>query len=94
MLTKASQGTVFESAGLVRAAVGLEAHFLLLPPKHPKVATGLNHLALLYRATNRRGEAEPLVKRALAIDEKSFGPEHPNVRIVASNLAACRAANG
>jgi hypothetical protein len=25
--------------------------------------------------------AEPLYRRALAIDEKSFGPDHPNVAI-------------
>jgi len=29
--------------------------------------------------TNRLGEAEPLMKRALTIDEKSYGPEHPKV---------------
>ena len=31
--------------------------------------------------------AEPLYKRALAIDEKTFGPEDPNVGISMSNLA-------
>jgi hypothetical protein len=33
------------------------------------------------RATNRHAVAEPLSRRALAIDEKSFGPDHPNVAI-------------
>jgi hypothetical protein len=55
------------------------------------VARDLNNLAELYRATNRLGEAEPLYKRALAIFEQSFGPEHPNTKIVAENLATCRA---
>ncbi|HBL27213.1 MAG TPA: hypothetical protein DD490_10295, partial [Acidobacteria bacterium] len=32
-------------------------------------------------------EAEPLKRRALAIDEKSFGAEHPNVAIRLNNLA-------
>ncbi|MBI4490635.1 MAG: tetratricopeptide repeat protein, partial [Deltaproteobacteria bacterium] len=32
-------------------------------------------------------EAEPLMRRALSIDEKSFGPEHPNVAIDLNNLA-------
>jgi uncharacterized protein HemY len=32
-------------------------------------------------------EAEPLMRRALAIDEKSFGTEHPNVAIELNNLA-------
>ncbi len=42
---------------------------------------------LLLQATNRLAEAEPLMRRALAIDEKSFGPEHPNVAIRLNNLA-------
>jgi hypothetical protein len=33
----------------------------------------------LLRATNRLAEAEPLLRRALAIAEQSYGPEHPNV---------------
>ena len=32
-------------------------------------------------------EAEPLMRRALAIDEASFGSEHPNVAIRLNNLA-------
>ena len=35
----------------------------------------------LLQATNRLGEAEPLMRRALAIDEASYGPDHPNVAI-------------
>ena len=33
----------------------------------------------LLQDTNRLAEAEPLFRRALAIDEASFGPDHPNV---------------
>jgi tetratricopeptide (TPR) repeat protein len=36
----------------------------------------------------RFSEAEPLMRRALAIDEKSFGPDHPDVAIDLNNLAA------
>ena len=32
-------------------------------------------------------EAEPLFRRALAIDEASYGPDHPNVAIRLNNLA-------
>ena len=46
---------------------------------HPKVAICINNLAALLQATNRLAEAEPLMRRALAIDEKSFGAEHPHV---------------
>ena len=48
----------------------------------------LNNLAQLLQATNRLSEAEPLMRRALAIDEKSFGPDHPKVAIRLNNLAA------
>jgi hypothetical protein len=41
----------------------------------------------LLQATNRLVEAEPLMRRALAIDEKSFGPEHPEVATGLSSLA-------
>jgi tetratricopeptide (TPR) repeat protein len=42
----------------------------------------------LLQATNRLAEAEPLMRRALAIDEKSYGPDHPNVAIRLNNLAS------
>jgi tetratricopeptide (TPR) repeat protein len=56
--------------------------------EHPDVAIDLNNLAALLQATNRLGEAEPLMRRALAIDEQSYGTEHPNVAIDLNNLAA------
>ena len=43
------------------------------------MAIRLNNLAQLLQATNRLAEAEPLMRRALAIDEKSYGPDHPKV---------------
>ncbi len=50
-------------------------------------ARDLNNLAQLLQATNRLGEAEPLMRRALAIDEASYGPDHPDVAIDLNNLA-------
>ena len=38
-------------------------------------------------ATNRHSKAEPLLRQALAIDEKSFGPDHPTVAIRLNNLS-------
>lgn len=55
---------------------------------HLHFAGALNNLAALLQATNRLVEAEPLIRRALAIDEKSFGPDHPNVAIRLINLAS------
>jgi hypothetical protein len=42
---------------------------------------------MLLRATNRLAEAEPLMRRALAIDEQSYGPQHPLVATGLNNLA-------
>jgi len=42
----------------------------------------------LLQHTNRLTEAEPLMHRALAISEASFGPDHPTVATRLSNLAA------
>ena len=47
----------------------------------------MNDLAQLLKATNRLAEAELLMRRALAIDEKSYGLEHPYVAIRFNNLA-------
>jgi tetratricopeptide (TPR) repeat protein len=48
----------------------------------------LNNLALTLDAQARYSEAEPLYQRALAIDEKALGPNHPNVATNLNNLAA------
>jgi tetratricopeptide (TPR) repeat protein len=49
------------------------------------VATGLNKQAVL-QVMNRPAEAEPL-SAALAIDEQTYGPNHPDVATVLNNLA-------
>ena len=57
-------------------------------PSTPTSPSDLNNLAQLLQATNRLAEAEPLMRRALAIDEQSYGPEHPDVATDLNNLAA------
>ena len=47
----------------------------------------LNELGVLLQAKARYAEAEPLLRRALAIDEASFGGAHPRVAIDLNNLA-------
>ena len=42
----------------------------------------------MYRARRRYEAAEPLYKRALAIWEKTLGPDHPNVATGLENYAA------
>ncbi len=58
-----------------------------LGPDHPNTASGLNNLAHLLSVTNRLTEAEPLMRRALAINEASYGPQHPDVATSLNNLA-------
>ena len=54
--------------------------------ENPEVATSLSNLALLYDAQGRYDEAEPLYRRALAIQEKTLDPNDPFVAISLTNL--------
>jgi tetratricopeptide (TPR) repeat protein len=47
--------------------------------EHPRYAVALKVLANVLQNTDRREEAEPLMRRALEIDEKNLGSEHPDV---------------
>jgi hypothetical protein len=51
-------------------------------------------LAELYRATGCHGEAKPLLERALAVGEKTFGPEHPELATWLDKLARLNRAYG
>ncbi len=48
----------------------------------------MSQLGALLWAKALHAEAEPLMRRALAIDERSFGADHPNVATDLNNLAA------
>jgi tetratricopeptide (TPR) repeat protein len=50
------------------------------------LATQINNLVTFYQDTNRLDGAEPLMRRALEIDETSFGHDHPNVARDLNNL--------
>ena len=51
------------------------------------VARASNELAQLLQYTNRLGETEPLMRRALEIAEAALGDQHPNVAVCLNNLA-------
>jgi tetratricopeptide (TPR) repeat protein len=57
-------------------------------------ATALNNQAGALRSLGRYADAEPLYKRALAIDEKALGKDHPDVATALNNLAALYDAQG
>ncbi len=54
---------------------------------HPGATWLLNQVGLKLHHLANWTKAEPLMRRALAIDEKNFGPDHPIVAIRLSNLA-------
>ena len=56
--------------------------------EHPEFARHFDHLAELYAALGRRADAEAMLRRAIAIREKAFGPDHPEA---AKSLGALRA---
>ncbi|MDF0649890.1 MAG: tetratricopeptide repeat protein [Nitrospira sp.] len=52
-----------------------------------RISFGANQLAYFLNDAALHHEAEPLMRRALAIDEASYGAEHPAVAIRLNNLA-------
>jgi tetratricopeptide (TPR) repeat protein len=59
-----------------------------LGKEHPKVALSLNNLGIVYMRLARYAEAEPVLKRALAIREKVLPKDHPDIGQSLGNLAA------
>jgi tetratricopeptide (TPR) repeat protein len=84
-------GLYFYAKGLYSAAESLLQESLTIEERlnsdQDKISSTLNNLAQLLKATNRLTEAEPMMRRALQIDEASLGPQHPNVAIRLNNLA-------
>jgi hypothetical protein len=59
---------------------------------HPDLANTLNNLAVVAERTGREKQAEPLYRRAAAIAEAAFPPDHPMVVASRQNLEDfCRA---
>ncbi len=57
-------------------------------PETQGLAVVANQLAQLMSTAACFASAEPLMRRVLAIDEQSFGDQHPNVTTALTNLAA------
>jgi hypothetical protein len=55
-------------------------------PEDLHVASHLNRLAQRCREVGDDQEAEPLLHRALAIQEQALGPDHPHVALTLSSL--------
>ncbi len=70
----------------MRRALGIDE--AAYGPDHRRVAIDLNNLARLLQATHRLAEAEPLMRRHLAIFArftKRTGYEHPNLQDAIGN---------
>ena len=61
---------------LYKGAVADTEDEFFFRPDHASTATALNNLAELYNTQGEYDLAEPFYKRALAIYEKVFGPDH------------------
>ena len=59
----------------------------MLGEQHPDFATSLNNLAVLYYATGRYEQAEPLYQQALEIRRQVLGEQHPDFASSLNNLA-------
>jgi len=57
------------------------------------VALYLNNLSMLLKDIGRLDEAEQLMRRALAINERIYGPDHPNIGLGLNNLGSLMQAN-
>lgn len=59
----------------------------MLSTEHPKVAESLNNLGWLYHQHGNFARAESLYARAVAIFERTLGPDHANVATCLENYA-------
>ncbi len=58
------------------------------PLNYDRLHFSLYQLAEIYRIQSKLIEAELILKRTLAINEKKLGPKHPNVALGLNNLAS------
>jgi Flp pilus assembly protein TadD len=85
-LEQLGKGTIWQPL-LAVAERGVQEAARTLGANDPAVAGLLDRQATLLEEIARYEDAEPLFRRALAIDEASYGNDHPNVAIHLSNLA-------
>jgi len=85
------EGGYDTAEGLLRLA--LERDERVLGSDHPGTATGLDKLARLLSDEGRPAEAEPLLRRALSIDEKAM-PTRPNTARILAHLSSLLADTG
>ena len=85
-LEQLEEGTIWQPL-LAVAERGVQEAEKELGANDPAVADLLNQQASLLQVIARYEDAEPLFRRALAIDEASYGNDHPEVAVALNNLA-------
>ena len=85
-LEQLGKGTIWQSL-LAVAEMGVQEAEKALGASDPAIAGLLDGQATLLQEIARYEDAEPLFRRALAIDEASYGNDHPDVARVLNNLA-------
>jgi tetratricopeptide (TPR) repeat protein len=85
-LEQLGEGTIWQSL-LPVAERGVQEATNELGANDPAIAGLLDRQATLLQVIARYEDAEPLFRRALAIDEASYGNDHPNVARDLNNLA-------
>ncbi|MCP9785823.1 tetratricopeptide repeat protein [Cyanobium sp. N5-Cardenillas] len=84
-LVQLGKGTIWQPL-LAVAEKGVQEAELRLGANDPAIAALLDQQAILLLDIAQYGEAEPLFRRALAIDEASYGPDHPDVARDLNNM--------
>jgi tetratricopeptide (TPR) repeat protein len=85
-LGQLEEGTIWQSL-LAVAERGVQEAEKALGANDPAISGLLDRQASLLRVIARYEDAEPLYRRALAIDEASYGNDHPEVAGALNNLA-------
>jgi tetratricopeptide (TPR) repeat protein len=85
-LEQLGKGTIWQPL-LSVAERGVQEAAKELGANDPAVAGLLDRQATLLQEIARYEDAEPLMRRALAIDEASYGNDHPTVATALNNLA-------
>jgi tetratricopeptide (TPR) repeat protein len=79
---------LYELAGHIFATLSSPAGVVVPPAANPRSAGARVPSPDTAAATGQLEDAAAMFRRALAIDEASLGPDHPNVAVGLSNLAA------
>ena len=88
-----SRGDVAAGIHLAERALALRS-WGLGDAVHPDVARDLNVLGALYHLAGRFIDADECYRRALAIVESCYGPDHLEVAMTCADLAALRSDHG